>query len=279
MYLLVVVISLLLSSGPAQSRPVEDLTEKISKKTGGNFTKKGNLVSSIIETSKHAGQNTDGPVILFGDIAFPRGLQNADQCTARGCKWDRSRDGLVYVPYQISRAYSPREVAVIEQGLQSFSTVSCIRFVPHTGERNYLSIKSESGCYSYLGRIGGGQVVSLQRQGCVYFSTVQHELLHALGFHHEQNRSDRDNHIRILYQNIIPAQQYNFNRQNTNNLGTPYDYSSVMQYSRYAFSMNNQPTMVPVPNANVVLGEARSMSPNDILRINRLYCSTFNISY
>lgn len=45
-------------------------------------------------------------------------------------------------------------------------------------------------------------MVSLARGGCLYHGTVQHELLHALGFNHEQTRSDRDNHIRVLLQNV-----------------------------------------------------------------------------
>ena len=62
-------------------------------------------------------------------------------------------------------------------------------------------------CWSYVGRRGGEQVVSLARSGCVYHQVVQHELLHALGFNHEQCRSDRDSHVRILYQNIIRGEQ------------------------------------------------------------------------
>lgn len=54
-----------------------------------------------------------------------------------------------------------------------------------------------------MGRRGGGQVVSLMRNGCVFLGTIQHELLHALGFNHEQTRSDRDTHVRILLQNVI----------------------------------------------------------------------------
>ncbi|XP_059359313.1 hatching enzyme 1.2-like [Carassius carassius] len=270
MYLLVVVISLLLSSVPAKSRPVEDFIKNISRKTG-NITEKDDMpLPNIIETNQNAGM--DGPLITFGDIAEPTGFQNADPCTARGCKWRRSKDKLVYVPYMISNQYSPEEVHVIKQGLDSFTAISCIRFVPHDGQRDFLHIQSDSGCYSYLGRQGGGQVVSLQRRGCVYDYIVQHELLHALGFHHEQNRSDRDKHIKILFKNIIPQQEHNFKKRKTNNLGTHYDYNSVMHYSRYAFSKNNEPTMIPIPDRNAVIGEARKMSPNDILRLNRLYC-------
>lgn len=57
-------------------------------------------------------------------------------------------------------------------------------------------------CYSYVGRRGNAQTVSLARSGCVYHKTVQHELLHALGFNHEQTRNDRDNHIRVGWENI-----------------------------------------------------------------------------
>ncbi|CAI5671934.1 unnamed protein product [Oreochromis niloticus] len=90
-------------------------------------------------------------------------------------------------------------------------------------------------------------------------------------FNHEQTRSDRDNYIRVYWENILDDMEYNFYKIDTLNQGTPYDYNSLMQYERYAFSKNNQPTMVPIPNRNVMLGGATQMSKNDIDRLNRLY--------
>uniref|UniRef100_A0A4W6FH49 Metalloendopeptidase n=1 Tax=Lates calcarifer TaxID=8187 RepID=A0A4W6FH49_LATCA len=209
----------------------------------------------------------DDPLVIddiaYGDVTE----RNADPCVRQGCKWEKSRDGKVYVPYVISRQYSPHERSVIDRGLKSFNSNTCIRFVHRTKERDYLDIQSDEGCYSYVGRQGNAQTLSLERPGCVHHSVIQHELLHALGFHHEQSRSDRDQHIRVLWQNIDPGQHL----KNTLNLNTPYDYISVMQYDRDAFSVNGLPTMVPIPDPSVQFGEATQMSRNDVIRVNRLY--------
>uniref|UniRef100_A0A8B9K520 Metalloendopeptidase n=1 Tax=Astyanax mexicanus TaxID=7994 RepID=A0A8B9K520_ASTMX len=201
---------------------------------------------------------------VIEDIAVVNSERNADPCTSQSCKWPKSSDGKVYVPYVIVNHFTSRELQVIQRGLDSFSSVSCIRFTPRSNQRDYVSIESRSGCYSYVGRIGNAQTVSLDRNGCIYHNTVQHELLHALGFNHEQTRSDRDNHILLI---LIFLSDF----INTLNQGTAYDYNSVMQYHRTAFSKNGQATMVPIPNSNVSFGQATQMSQNDITRINRLY--------
>ncbi|KAL2093939.1 hypothetical protein ACEWY4_011251 [Coilia grayii] len=230
---------------------------------------------SVSERLERANRNVvrgpDEPHVV-DDIAYvSEGERNADPCTSRGCLWQKYSDGLVYVPYVIANHYTDRELAVIQRGLQSFSSSTCIRFFPRRNERDYIYIQSHNGCYSYVGRVGNSQVVSLSRQGCIYHNTVQHELLHALGFNHEQCRSDRDQYIRVLLQNVQSGLEYAFDKINTLNQGTPYDYNSVMQYHKYAFSKNGQPTMQPYPDPNVPFGEGKEMSKNDILRVNRLY--------
>ncbi|KAF4094411.1 hypothetical protein AMELA_G00014770 [Ameiurus melas] len=274
MYLIQGIILLLFSISLVQSRSIKALLNETSEKTDNNIDQDYFSVSAIIErANKNAGKSKGEFTIIHGDIAVYTGLQNADPCTSRGCKWLRGSDRKVKVPFTISSDYSSSEKSNILRGLDSFQKSTCVQFIPRTNEEDYIDIISNTGCYSYVGRIGGRQVVSLNRFGCIYYHTIQHELLHVLGFKHEQSRSDRDNHVKILYENVKPDKKHNFDKVDTINLNTPYDYNSVMHYSRYAFSRNMMPTIVPIPDNNVSIGRATEMSSNDILRVNKLYCS------
>ncbi|XP_060767663.1 hatching enzyme 1.2-like [Neoarius graeffei] len=214
--------------------------------------------------------NGSRELLLEGDILLLSD-RNAVVCPDNSCFWKKSSNGLVEVPFTLSSVFSSSDRTVIANAMATFHSKTCIRFVPRTFQTDYLSIESKSGCYSSVGRTGGAQVVSLSKLGCVYHSVVEHELNHALGFYHEHTRSDRDSYVTINWENIDPAMKYNFNKENTNNLRTAYDYSSVMHYGRSAFSINGLDTITPIPDPSKKIGQATDLSATDIQRLNTLY--------
>uniref|UniRef100_A0A4W6C312 Metalloendopeptidase n=1 Tax=Lates calcarifer TaxID=8187 RepID=A0A4W6C312_LATCA len=217
------------------------------------------ITSKILEANKGINH-----ILVEGDMALSK-KRNAMKC------WND------YLPYTISDYFYDSERASIERAMETFHQKTCIRFVPHRGQSDYLSIESELGCWSTIGRDGGQQVVSLSVYGCLDHGIIQHELLHALGFYHEHTRSDRDKYVRINWENVPAANAHNFQKMDTNNLNTPYDYSSVMHYGRTAFSSSyGADTINLIPDSSVPIGQRDDMSDIDILRINRLYeCSKY----
>ncbi|CAM4686020.1 astacin-like metalloendopeptidase [Lepidochelys kempii] len=214
-----------------------------------------------------------------GDIVMTKS-RSAIGCSDRSCFWPQSSDGVVRVPYVFSPDYDEAQIRWISEAMAEFEILTCIDFVNRTTESDYLNIKSGKGCWSHYGKTGGGQIVSVMKKGCMWKGVIQHELNHALGFLHEQGRSDRDSYVKIMWEYISSGNKGNFKKSdNSNNLGLQYDYSSVMHYGTNAFSNTpGKATIIPIPDASVRVGQRYGLSNLDVAKINKLYncnrCST-----
>ncbi|XP_030283303.1 high choriolytic enzyme 2 [Sparus aurata] len=211
-----------------------------------------------------------GMALREGDIASSY-IRSAISCPGNACLWPKSIDGFVYVPYILSPLYDDMDRITIESGMQDISSATCVKFIQRTVEGSFLDIQPRYGCWSFLGQTGGSQTLSLQTPGCMWSGVAAHELMHALGFVHEQSRSDRDHFVSIIWKNIMPDQLHNFRKQLTNNLNSPYDYGSVMHYGRYAFSEDGGPTIIPKPDPYIPIGQRDGPSLLDLHKINVLY--------
>jgi len=164
---------------------------------------------------------------------------------------------------------------IIQQAMNHISSNSCIRFRQYyNGAPSYVHFQRLNGCFSHVGKTGGGQPLSLG-PGCERVGIAIHEILHALGFHHHHSRSDRDQYLRVNTNNVDPQIRFNFNKLQPyeNTLYTQFDYGSIMMYGSYAFSNNRQPTMTPI-QAGVRIadpGEKGGMTQMDFVALNRLY--------
>uniref|UniRef100_A0A8C2VXW0 Meprin A subunit n=2 Tax=Chinchilla lanigera TaxID=34839 RepID=A0A8C2VXW0_CHILA len=160
-----------------------------------------------------------------------------------------------------------------------FRLKSCVDFKPYEGESSYIIFQQFSGCWSMVGDQHVGQNLSIGT-GCDYKAIIEHEILHALGFYHEQSRTDRDDYVTIWWNEIIPGYEHNFNTYDDNiitDLNTPYDYESLMHYAPLSFNQNdNVPTITTkIPEFNSIIGQRLDFSAIDLERLNRMYnCTT-----
>nr|AKP18638.1 hypothetical protein [Lutzomyia reovirus 2] len=182
------------------------------------------------------------------------------------------------IPVYIDAAYSVSDRAIINQALQRIQSVTCFTFPERTTQTDYIWVQKSSGCWSYVGRIGNAQVLSLA-DGCVTFGIVMHEFIHAIGYHHMQTARNRDEFVKILWQNIEPGKEHNFEISPTSSgphvgqNGKPYDYDSIMHYGPTAFA--SAPGLITIQplQGNPNIGQRYDMSIDDINEINADFCS------
>ncbi|XP_055616280.1 hatching enzyme 1.2 [Toxorhynchites rutilus septentrionalis] len=223
------------------------------------------------------------PGLFQGDMAIDNSMYKYWRV---GLNWEvfperRWPNGTI--PYAISPLYDIDDRVTILQAIRTLNFMTCVKFVPWNGkDKDFLliwPIKYPKGCWSYVGKVGGTQILSLQPPdhqsiNCLgHEGRAIHELMHAMGIFHEQSRADRDRFVKIVWENIIPSFKSNFEKQSLKNTtyNYEYDYNSIMHYGRDYFSVAKGKPTIETKMPGVKIGQRRSVSVTDCLKANDLY--------
>ncbi|KAM4772429.1 meprin A subunit alpha [Rhinophrynus dorsalis] len=215
-------------------------------------------------------QINQGLDLFEGDIMLTKDARNALR--------DDSYRWTFPIPYILADNLDLNAKAVILKSFEMFRLKSCVDFKPYEGESTYIHFQKFGGCWSMVGDLKTGQNLSIGER-CDYKAIVEHEILHALGFYHEQSRSDRDDYVQIWWDEITSGMEHNFNKYEDDfitDLNTPYDYESVMHYGPLSFNKNEGiPTITAkIPAFDDIIGQRLDFSEIDLERLNRMYNCT-----
>lgn len=190
-------------------------------------------------------------------------------------------NGQVY--YKYSNSVSEKQRKQFREALNHIRDKSdtCLRFFQVTPSsppesRNHILVTTkDDGCYSYVGRIGGQQVLNLNpKYGCWNDNVIIHEVLHALGMLHQHQNLNRDKYVKVIKANILNQMRFAFKKyKNTvaTNFNVGYDFDSIMHLPNKAFSKNSKPTLERLNRPNYVLGSTVGMSRYDSYRLKNMY--------
>uniref|UniRef100_A0A8W8JUA9 Metalloendopeptidase n=1 Tax=Magallana gigas TaxID=29159 RepID=A0A8W8JUA9_MAGGI len=168
----------------------------------------------------------------FNHIRLPTNQEKRTFQIDYGWRWPNRT-----IQYAIDYAsFSPNQASAeskIKSTLALMEQATCIRWEevtdPNYPYHHINFYGNTTSCASYVGYIKTvGQKIWLA-PGCLWTSVILHEILHALGAWHEQERPDRQGNINVLFENIAPYAVGNFEWQHTHEYG-PYDLGSVLQY-------------------------------------------------
>lgn len=181
------------------------------------------------------------------------------------------------IPYVIAPGFTTQMVNEINLAINQINSSTNLCIVPRTNQADYVKFLTFPACNSFVGRVGGEQLIKLNDIGDDNFgcfkTEIMHEIFHAAGLWHEQSREDRNNFVIIHTNNIIPTELYNFDQHINDgfDLGA-YDFFSIMHYDAFAFTSNGQPTITRL-NGSTDLGQGNDPTIGDIRAIDFLYGS------
>lgn len=267
-------------SNSAKANEIQESQENLEIPSGANPEQKS--ASQILNSSK-VKPETDSKKMLSYTIDNGVAVFQGDMVLGEVSALDPEDSSAGQAPEPQIRTWPTNEIPFFIQAdlpnqdrvleaLRMFSGTR-IRFVPYVSQADAIVFERKDGvCKSYVGYIGGLQKIYLSDKCGV--TEVAHEIMHSLGFVHEQNRSDRDQFIQIFWDNIDPQERINFEKFSGFAMkasgASSFDFESIMIYPDTMFSQNNNLTMKPIFDGQKI-NPSDVLSAKDIERLNRIY--------
>jgi len=250
------------------------------------------------------GQNFEGDMILSDEqkrLVQQTSINHLDHGKVKPIGGGINRGGIVTVgrpfirwpngilSYEFDSSMTGDEKQKVQDtlvGLQA-KLGGCITFQEaSSGNRVLVQRPSDVTCSSSVGHRGrdtqslllGGSVGG---DGCYLTGIIEHEFLHALGVWHQQSRSDRDDYVKIIEENIIHENfTSNFDKYTEaliNHFNLTYDFGSVMHYGGQDFGkldVNGRPKQTIKtldPSKQSLIGQRKGVSELDIKLVKEMY--------
>jgi hypothetical protein len=226
----------------------------------------------------------NGLALYQGDIVLgkaPRSSTIAPTPLATTGLWPIV-DGVGRVPYTISAEDQnvPTALANINSAISEFNSQlsGVIQFVPATAsDVNLAEFDLTPGDYNGVceaseGMVGGGPQILGGAINCTV-GTLLHEMGHTIGLWHEQSRTDRNNFVNFLYNNVDKPNASNFDQLTLDEVDSGlYNYASIMQYPAFEFTRDGvSPTLESIPPGIPFGNTLSAYSTGDLDGIKRLY--------
>lgn len=228
-------------------------------------------------------EETDGFLVFEGDIILDdvRDALEKGNIIINKYKWPSHRIPYAYDPDCDPEGSGRSWFRTIERAVKTINeqtNVELYRLEAPGTEVDHIFFNQGAGdgrLHAIIGHRPGRGRHEVVLSGFFTVGKALHEIGHALGLWHEHTRSDRDEHIEVLWDNVRDESICVFKVWEDISLPHgPYDFASVMHYD--AFSANfaidpEKPVMRPRNDQFEILGQRERLSEGDIAAINALY--------